>query len=242
MSEENKENKELVTADGMPTFGIAALPDEALEVTRQEAQKEEDARKTYVEQIKVTYKSSDHFPEGAGLGEFYFKEASMGKELDVTLISFRHKILVLEGAAYEASISFHETEPHYKQTQKYKDFEDKYKGKKDFKYLEGFDLLMYLPKYKEYGVLFCKSTLKPCAFELINLVKKNRCSAKLTTHAEPGFKVEKKPKLKVSWYVFTIEETPFVPFPIKEAKEKYDLFNAKPADAAIDDKLNGRDS
>jgi len=112
----------------------------------------------YVPSIKVTYKTSTHFPDKAKLGDFFLEDQSLGSEMQITAIAYRYQAIALtkESKSFMESLVMGEGAVPFRESSEYLNFVKKH-ADDDVAY--GIDILLYLPEYNLYGVLFCKKKL-----------------------------------------------------------------------------------
>ena len=126
----------------------------------------------YIPSIKVTYQTSVHFGEKkADLGDFFLEDQSLGNEIQVTAIAYRYQAIALtkESKSFIESLVMGEGAVPFRDSKEYLDFVKKH-ADDDVAY--GIDILLYLPEYNLYGVIFCKKKLLKGGLLILKLAGK----------------------------------------------------------------------
>ena len=148
----------------MKNENTSLIPKEA-----QDNLKKMGAPTNYVPSIKITYAISPHFSEGkAKLGDFYFNDQSLSNEIKITALTYRYQAIALDSDSkrFIESLILGESAVPFRETEEYQKFIVKHK---DDEVQDGFDILVYLPEYKMFGVIFCKKKLIKGGLQILEL-------------------------------------------------------------------------
>ncbi|MHA1790245.1 MAG: hypothetical protein ACTSXT_13615 [Candidatus Helarchaeota archaeon] len=126
--------------------------------------------KNFLDNLKLTYSSSDHFAERkAELGEFFFQDENLGHSINVYIPFYGYQILAMKdgGKSFGDCIVFPYTEKDYPENKKYKKFIKDW-TLPNVKIDQGIIFLVYIIEKEQCGAFFCKGTLLSAANKIIN--------------------------------------------------------------------------
>ncbi len=153
---------------------------------------------TYIPSIRPTYTTSSQFKDSrAKFGDFWFEEQTFGNTIEATVVAYRYQAIGLKDKEFQENLIMAESSIKFRECPEYLAFKERVMAWKDGALEDGVDLLLYLPEYKVFGVLFCKKKLYPGGLECL---KKGTNGRLITIH---GKRVDWK---TFSWIVFVIGE------------------------------------
>lgn len=182
---------------------------------------------TYIEEVKVVYKTSAVFAEGiAKIGDFCFGKTNIGSEIKATAVTFMHKIVARDdGGGFQQAIAFPANVENYQGEPSYQEFVSSNKGNK---IVYGISILFYLNDHDHYVEFLCnkRGTMDAAEEVLTHTVNKKSVIIKTT--------MEK--NAKGTYAVLTVTPINSLGYP-DDAPKKIELFFK---DMAKEQKSKGR--
>lgn len=124
----------------------------------------------FIPEIKITYKTSQHFGDGkAKLGDFFFEDTSLGQEISVVPIAYNYQAIARKRGEpgkgdFIDKLVLPESDLAFRDNPAYHEFSTKY-NEADIE--EGLLILLYLPDTNIFGVLFAKKFLAEGGFNIL---------------------------------------------------------------------------
>ena len=190
-----------------------------------------DTPTNYIPSIKITYAISEHFQQQkAKLGDFFYNnEQSLGNTIRATAIGYRYQVMAIdrETKDFLESMVLKESETPFRERKEYVDF-CKQHVKDDIQ--DGVDILLFLPEFNLYGVLFCKKKLLNGGLQILKKAGNGNIVQ---------IKTVKKDWKKLVWFILEVQglgekvETP-------DIESKLEIYNAQTVEEAQKDDTEGK--
>ena len=192
---------------------------------------------SFIPELKVTYKTSDHFAKGkAKLGEFFLDNQALGTKINVVLLDYRFQSIARKvkepgkGSFVDKIILKRDGNSFY-ENPLYKEFKKKNEAQCGQEFEDGADLLLFLPDFNLFGALFGKKKLADGAYEILQKGGNKRVLNISTMHQQ------NKDASRVWFTIDPVQATTTKLEKIEGEKERIEVFQKSIEEAATPEEV-----